>query len=286
MSQSSFKAACIQMRSGVDLDRNAEEAALLVEEACARGASLIITPEMTNMLESKRDAVLAKARNEAEDPVVRRFSELARKHRVYLIAGSVAIRTDGERLANRALAFAPDGSVAARYDKMHMFDVDLAGGETYRESRTYRPGEWGALVDLPGTRLGLTICYDLRFPALYRLLAKAGAELLMVPSAFTRQTGEAHWHVLLRARAIETGSFVLAPAQGGVHESGRQTYGHSLIVGPWGDVIAEAPSEEPGVILAEIDTALVKSARSRIPALQHDRSFRPPIQEEQYAKAI
>lgn len=269
-----FRAACIQLRAGTDIARNADEAARLVEEAVGQGAKLVVTPEMTNILESKRDAVLAKAFPEADDPVARRFAELARRHGVHLIAGSIAVRTEGERLANRCLVFGPDGSVIARYDKMHMFDVDLQGGESYRESRTYRPGEGASVVDLPWGRLGLSICYDLRFPSLYRFLAKAGSELLIVPSAFTRQTGEAHWHVLLRARAIETGSFVLAPAQGGTHESGRQTYGHSLIAGPWGEVLAEAQGEEPGIVLADIDLDLVRQARASIPALLHDRPFR------------
>lgn len=268
-----FRAACIQMRAGIDIGRNADEAARLVDEAAGLGAALIVTPEMTNILESRREAVLANTFREAEDPVARKFSELARRHGVHLIAGSIAVRTEGERLANRCLVFGPDGSVLARYDKMHMFDVDLQGGESYRESRTYRPGEHAETVDLPWGRLGLTICYDLRFPALYRFLAKAGSELLIVPSAFTRQTGEAHWHVLLRARAIETGSFVLAPAQGGVHECGRQTYGHSLIVDPWGELLAEARGEEPGVIVADIDLDRVREARAKIPALRHDRPF-------------
>jgi predicted amidohydrolase len=281
---SEFTAACVQMRSGVDIDRNAEEAAVLVGEAVAKGASLVATPEMTNLIEAKRDAVLAKARRERDDAVVRRFSELARRHEIWLIAGSVALRAEGERLVNRSLVFGPDGAVAARYDKIHMFDVDLPGGESYRESRTYRPGSEVVTVDTARGRIGLSICYDLRFPALYRLLAQAGAELVTIPSAFTRQTGEAHWHVLLRARAIETGAYVLAPAQGGAHASGRQTYGHSLIVGPWGEVLAEAEGEGPGIILARIDLAEVARARTRIPALRHDRAFSRAATDREHAK--
>lgn len=282
-----FRAACVQMRSGLDVGRNAEEAVRLVEEALAMGADLIVTPEMTNMLEAKREAVLAKAMGEGDDPVARALADQARRHGVYIVAGSLAVRTEEERLANRMLVFGPDGRVAARYDKMHMFDVDLAGGESYRESRTYRPGARAALVDLPWGRLGLTICYDLRFPALYRLLAKAGAELIVAPSAFTRQTGEAHWEVLLRARAIETGAFLLAPAQGGSHESGRQTYGHSLIVGPWGEILAEAAGDEPEVIVAEIDLDQSRATRGKIPALRNDRSYHAPESgDEPIARAI
>jgi len=197
---------------------------------------------------------------------------LAARSFATLIAGSLAIKVTNDRAANRAFLIDSKGDITARYDKIHMFDVDLAGGESYRESRTYRPGELAVLSDLPWGRLGLTICYDLRFPALYRALAEAGATMLTIPSAFTQQTGEAHWHVLIRARAIENGCFVLAAAQAGRHENGRETFGHSLIVDPWGRILAEGGTE-PGVVMAEIDLAEVGKARARIPSLQHGRRF-------------
>jgi predicted amidohydrolase len=198
--------------------------------------------------------------------------ELARKLGIFIHVGSLAIKLAPEKAANRSYLIAPSGEIAARYDKIHLFDVDLAGGESYRESRNYRPGEQAVLCDLPWGRLGLTVCYDLRFPALYRALAEAGAIMLAIPSAFTQQTGEAHWHVLNRARAIENGCFVFAAAQGGKHENGRETYGHSLIVDPWGRILAEGGAE-PGVVIAEIDLADVAKARARIPSLQHGRRF-------------
>jgi predicted amidohydrolase len=198
--------------------------------------------------------------------------DLARTLGIYVHVGSLAVKIAPEKAANRSFLIDRKGNIVARYDKIHMFDVDLTGGESYRESRSYRPGEMAVVSDLPWGRLGLTICYDLRFPALYRALAEAGASFLAIPSAFTKQTGEAHWHVLMRARAIENGSFVFAAAQGGLHEHGRETFGHSLVVDPWGRVIAEGGTE-PGVILAEVDPAEVSAARSRVPSLQHGRRF-------------
>jgi deaminated glutathione amidase len=191
---------------------------------------------------------------------------------IWLHVGSIAVLVGNGKIANRSLLFSPQGAVAARFDKLHMFDVELPGGESYRESRNYQAGSAGVIADLPWGSLGLTVCYDLRFPHLYRALATAGADFLAIPSAFTRQTGEAHWHVLIRARAIENGCFVFAAAQAGRHESGRETYGHSLIVSPWGDVIAEADSQS-GVIVADIRPEEVEKARRRIPSLQHDRPF-------------
>lgn len=269
----SFRAGLVQMRTGTDITRNIEEARRLIEEACRAGAEFVVTPEMTNIIESKRDVLLAKAAAENEDSLVSSMRELARDRGIHLLIGSAALEC-GDKLANRSLLIAPDGAIAARYDKIHMFDVDLDGGESYRESRTYRPGGAAVVADLPWGRLGLTICYDVRFPQLYRALAKAGADFISVPSAFTRQTGEAHWHTLLRARAIETGCYMLAPAQGGLHESGRTTYGHSLIAGPWGEVVAEVTGDEPGVVVTEIDPKAVAAARRRIPSLAHDRAFR------------
>ena len=227
---------------------------------------------MTNILAARREQLFAAIVDEDADASLATLRELARQLGIYVHIGSLAIKLSNDRAANRSFLVDPKGDIAARYDKIHMFDVDLAGGESYRESRNYRPGEQAVLTDLPWARLGLTVCYDLRFPALYRALAEAGATMLAIPSAFTKQTGEAHWHVLIRARAIENGSFVFAAAQGGKHESGRDTYGHSLIVDPWGRIIAEAGTE-PGVVMAEIDLAEVANARARIPSLQHGRRF-------------
>jgi len=267
-----FKAAMIQMRSGLTPGANIDDAVRLIGEAKTAGADYVLTPEMTNILAAKREQLFAVAVEEEVDASLATFRELARKLAIYVHVGSLAIKISPDRAANRSFLIDPKGDIAARYDKIHMFDVDLAGGESYRESRNYRPGELAVLADLPWGRLGLTVCYDLRFPALYRALAEGGATVLTIPSAFTKQTGEAHWHVLIRARAIENSSFVFAAAQGGKHENGRETYGHSLIVDPWGRILAEGGTE-PAVIMAEIDPAEVANARARIPSLQHGRRF-------------
>jgi predicted amidohydrolase len=267
-----FRVGLIQMRSGRTPQENLAAAAALIREAKAAGADYVQTPEMTNVMEVKRDRLFAAIGTEDDDATLAGFRALASEVGLYVHVGSLALKVAADKAVNRSFLIDPQGEIAARYDKIHMFDVDLAGGESYRESRTYRPGDVAILGDLPWGRLGLTICYDLRFPALYRALAEAGASFLAVPSAFTRQTGEAHWHVLMRARAIENGCFVLAAAQGGLHENGRETFGHSLIVDPWGRVLAEGGTE-PGVVMAEIDPAEVASARARIPSLQHGRRF-------------
>jgi deaminated glutathione amidase len=272
MSTSTFKAAMIQMRSGLKPSTNIDEAARLIGEARSAGADYVLTPEMTNILAAKREQLFAVVMEEEADSSLATLRELARKLGIYVHIGSLAIKVSHDRAANRSFLVDPKGNIVARYDKIHMFDVDLADGESYRESRNYRPGELAVLADLPWGRLGLTVCYDLRFPALYRALAEAGATMLTIPSAFTKQTGEAHWHVLIRTRAIENGSFVFAAAQGGKHENGRDTYGHSLIVDPWGRIIAEGGTE-PGVVMAEIDPAQIANARARIPSLQHGRRF-------------
>jgi predicted amidohydrolase len=272
MSAGTFKAAMIQMRSGLSPAANSDEAVRMIGEAKSAGADYVLTPEMTNILAVKREQLFSVVVEEEADPSLATLREVARKLGIYVHIGSLAIRISPDRAANRSFLVGPKGDILARYDKIHMFDVDLAGGESYRESRNYRPGELAVLADLPWGRLGLTVCYDLRFPALYRALAEAGATMLAIPSAFTKQTGEAHWHVLMQARAIENGSFVFAAAQGGKHENGRDTYGHSLIVDPWGSIIAEGGTE-PGVIMAEINPAEVASARARIPSLQHGRRF-------------
>ena len=267
-----FKAAMIQMRAGLSPAANLEAAVRMIGEAKAAGAEYVLTPEMTNIMEVKRERLFSNIVTEEADTSLATLRELARKLGITIHIGSLAIKLTPDRAANRSFLIDPKGEIAARYDKIHMFDVDLEGGESYRESRTYRPGEQAVLSDLPWGRLGLTICYDLRFPALYRALAEAGATMLTIPSAFTQQTGEAHWHVLIRARAIENGCFVFAAAQGGKHENGRETFGHSLIVDPWGRILAEGGTE-PGVVMAEIDMAEVAKARARIPSLQHGRRF-------------
>jgi deaminated glutathione amidase len=272
MSAGTFKAAMIQMRSGLKPAANIDAAVRLINEAKSAGAEYVLTPEMTNILAAKREQLFGAIVAEEADPSLATLRELARQLGVYIHIGSLAVSLSPERAANRSFLVDPKGNIAARYDKIHMFDVDLANGESYRESRNYRPGEQAVLADLPWGRLGLTICYDLRFPALYRALAEAGATMLAIPSAFTKQTGEAHWHVLVRSRAIENGCFVFAAAQGGKHENGRDTYGHSLIVDPWGRIIAEGGTD-PGVVMAEIDPAEIANARARIPSLQHGRRF-------------
>jgi predicted amidohydrolase len=272
MSTGTFKAAMIQMRSGLTPRANIDDAVRMISEAKSGGADYVLTPEMTNILAARREQLFAAVVEEEADASLATLRGLARKLGLYIHVGSLAIRISPDRAANRSFLIDPKGDILARYDKIHMFDVDLAGGESYRESRNYRPGELAVLTDLPWGRLGLTVCYDLRFPALYRALAEAGASMLAIPSAFTRQTGEAHWHVLIRARAVENGCFVFAAAQGGKHENGRDTYGHSLIVDPWGRILAEG-STEPAVLMAEIDPAEVANARARIPSLQHGRRF-------------
>ena len=273
-----FIAACIQMRSGTEPAANIAAACVLIREAAGLGATFIATPEMTNLLDIRPGMARAKVRREAEDDGLPVLRALAAELGITLLVGSLAIALeDDERFANRSFLIGPDGAILARYDKIHMFDVEVGDGQTYRESRAYRPGTEAVLAQSPAGRLGLTICYDVRFPHLYRRLAQAGAEILTIPAAFTRVTGEAHWHVLVRARAIETGSFVIAPAQGGKHEDGRETFGHSLIISPWGEILAEAAGAEPGVILARIDQADVAKARGRIPSLGNDKA--PPLRE-------
>jgi predicted amidohydrolase len=267
-----FKAAMIQMRSGLTPAGNVDAAAALIAEAKAGGADYVQTPEMTNLLAANREQLLKTISDEKSDPSLAAFRELARKHGLFVHLGSLAVRHSQDRASNRAFLIDPQGEIVARYDKIHMFDVDLGNGESYRESNNYAPGESAVLADLPWGRLGITICYDVRFPALYRALAEAGATMLTVPSAFTKVSGEAHWHILNRARAIENGCFVMAAAQGGKHENNRETFGHSLIVDPWGRVLAEG-GIEPGVVMAEIDPAEVAKARGRIPSLQHGRRF-------------
>lgn len=272
----SFTAACVQMRTGTDIDCNIEDATKLIREAANAGAQFVATPETTALMELGAKRLFANIVAEEDDRALRAFQGLASDLDIHLLIGSLAVKVAEDKAANRSFLIRPDGAIAARYDKIHMFDVDLGNGEAYRESKNYEAGGKAVLTDLPWGGLGMTVCYDLRFPHLYRQLSHAGAGFLTVPSAFTKPTGEAHWHVLLRARAIETGSFVFAPAQGGTHENGRETYGHSLIIDPWGEVLAEAATD-PCVILAEIDPARINEARSRIPSLTHDRAIIGPV---------
>jgi predicted amidohydrolase len=267
-----FRVALVQLCSGREIASNMAFATGLIRAAAGQGARYIQTPENTALVELSTERLFERIRPEAETTILRDFSALASNLGVWLHIGSVAIRIGEQKAANRSFLFAPDGRIAARYDKIHMFDVDLPSGESYRESKNYQPGGTAVNVRLPWGTLGMTTCYDLRFPEQYKALAQAGADFLAVPSAFTRQTGQAHWHVLLRARAIETGCFVFAAAQGGDHEVGRATYGHSLIISPWGEILAEG-GEDPGLVSADIDVSQVAAARQRIPALHHARPF-------------
>ncbi|PYE88914.1 carbon-nitrogen hydrolase family protein [Phyllobacterium leguminum] len=264
-----FRAAAIQMRSGTDPHANVATLERLVGEAAAQGADYAQTPEMTGAVRRNHEG----ARDEENDLIVNAASRLASQHGIYLHIGSTAIALENGKLANRAFLFGPDGKKITSYDKIHMFDVDLDNGESWRESATYEPGADMVLADLPFGRMGFAICYDIRFPQLFRAQAEAGASILTAPAAFTRQTGEAHWHVLQRARAIENGAFLISAAQGGKHEDGRETYGHSLIVSPWGEILAEADHDEPAVIVADIDTALSDAARRKVPNLKNAFTF-------------
>ncbi|QWW67406.1 carbon-nitrogen hydrolase family protein [Rhizobium sp. WYJ-E13] len=269
----SFTAAAIQMCSGVDPERNAASMVRLVREAAAKGAIYVQTPEMTGMLQRNRAAAKEVLRDESNDIIVRTGSALAAELGIYMHVGSTAIALDDGKMANRGFLFGPDGKIRNRYDKIHMFDVDLDNGESWRESAAYRPGSEARVLSLPFAEMGFTICYDVRFPQLFRAQAVAGAEVMTVPAAFTKQTGEAHWEILLRARAIENGVFIIAAAQAGLHEDGRETFGHSMIVDPWGKVLASAGPLGEAVILTEIDPAAVKAAHDKIPNLKNGREF-------------
>lgn len=270
-----FKAACVQVTAGRELQPNIETALRLGREARHLGADFITFPENVTMIEPVGADAVRKALPESEHPAIPAFRELARETGAWILGGSLSVKLSETKYANRSLLFDAAGNIAARYDKLHLFDVDLAGGERYRESERIVPGERAVTAPLPWGVLGMTICYDVRFPQLYRALAKAGAMMFTVPAAFTEQTGRAHWHILMRARAIECGAFVIAAAQCGIHAQGRRTYGHSLIVAPWGEVLADG-GEGEGVIVAEIDPAKAAEARRRIPALLHDRPFAAP----------
>lgn len=269
----SFTAACIQLRSGKTISDNADAAENLIRAAAKDGAQFVQTPEMSNVLVRSREELLERISDTEDDLFLKRARALAAELGIYLHLGSLAVLAGNGKVANRAFLIGPDGKILATYDKIHMFDVDLPNGESWRESATYEPGTQTVIADLPFAKVGMAVCYDIRFPAIFRTQARQGAQVLTGPAAFTRQTGQAHWHVLQRSRAIENGAYVISAAQGGTHEDGRETYGHSLIVDPWGAVIAEIDNDDPGYVLAEIDTQKVADARARIPAIANERDF-------------
>lgn len=270
---SGFRIACAQMRSGVSQAANFAAMRDLVREAAGRGAHYVQTPEMTGLIQRSKPDLMAQIAPDAGNPVFAAAADLARDLGIWLHVGSTAVATGEGRVANRAAVFSPSGERVASYDKIHMFDVDLDNGESWRESATYDAGDTAVVVLGAPAAFGLAICYDLRFPDLFRTEALAGAQMLTCPAAFTKQTGMAHWHALLRARAIENGAFVCAAAQGGLHEDGRETYGHSLVYGPWGETVGELDHDEPGVLVCEIDPAAAVTARRKIPNLNHGRDF-------------
>ena len=273
-----MKIAAIQMRSGLDPDANIDALEPLLAEAVGQGASYVLTPEVTVLYPENRDHLRSVAAPFENHPQLRRVGELAEAHGVHVHIGSLAVPLPDGRFANRSVLFDPKGAIAATYDKIHLFDADIAGLNAYRESATYAGGDRAVTVPLGPFTLGMSICYDMRFPRLYNTLANAGANLLAVPAAFTVPTGQAHWHVLLRSRAIETGSYVIAAAQGGQHPNGRSTFGHSIIIDPWGRIVAELDHDEPGVLMAEISPEHVRDARERVPALANAKNFAPPEQ--------
>jgi len=272
-----LRAACVQITGKPRVEDNIALIDPMIREAAAKGADLVCLPEICNLVQKNREEQQKQVRTEAEDPALAAFRALAKELGIWIHAGSLAIRPEeGDRLANRGFLIAPDGTIRAKYDKIHMFDVDLENAESYRESFSYRPGEQAVLADTPWGGYGMGVCYDVRFPALFRDLAGAGAKVLTMPACFTQPTGKAHWHVLLRARAIENGCFVIAAAQCGEHEDGRKTYGHSLIIDPWGEVLADGGPDE-GIILADLDMARVDEVRGMVPSLKNGRDYAPPV---------
>ncbi len=274
-----MRVAVLQMCSGTQPGPNLEQLDRLAGEAAAEGAQYALSPEVSIVFAENREGLASVAGPWEGNPDIAAVAEMAKRHRLYLHLGSLAVALPDGRFANRSVLFGPDGEIRAHYDKIHLFDATLPGLRDYRESATYAPGEAAVVIPLGEFGLGMTICYDMRFPALHRALAEAGATLLSVPAAFTKPTGEAHWHVLLRARAIETGCYVIAAAQAGTHENGRQTFGHSMIIDPWGKILAELDGETPGVAMADIDLAAVGAARGRVPALVNARPFSVSVNE-------
>jgi predicted amidohydrolase len=275
-----LRVGLIQTRTPATHETALVQVAPLVRQAAAQGAQFILTPEGTNILQKDRAKLMPALQSLEDDIVVRGLRDLAIELGVWIDIGSALVLRedgpDGGKAANRQAVIDPTGAIVATYDKLHMFDVDLPTGETARESATYEPGERAVVVDTPLGVFGLTICYDMRFPALHRALALKGATILTVPAAFTRPTGQAHWEILLRARAIETGSFVLAAAQGGFHEDGRGTWGRSIAIGPWGEILGLLDHDEPGVLVVDLDLDAAPKARAAIPALKNARAFVGP----------
>lgn len=267
-----MKVALVQLCSGIDIAENIAATSDLIREAAKDGASLIATPEMTHLVQKDKQDLKAKISPQEEEPAIRAFADLAKELEIDLLIGSMALK-EGDKIANRGFHFTPDGVIKASYDKIHLFDAQVSDTESYRESSTYTAGDAPVMTAVGQTKIGLSICYDLRFPALYRHYAQDGAKIVTIPAAFTVPTGKAHWDILLRARAIETGSFVLAAAQGGTHADGRLTWGHSKIIDPWGDVVAELAHDRPGYVVADIDLSEVEKARKRIPAWADTRPF-------------
>ena len=272
----SFRVACLQVNAGTDMRVNIEAACYLTHEARAEGAELVLMPENVAMMESGRTNIVMKAQREEAHEALQAFRQLARDTGAWIHTGSLSVLLDDGMVANRSYLLSPDGHEAARYDKIHMFDVSLANGESYRESSTFKPGGRAVIASLPWGKMGMSICYDLRFPQLYRMLAQNGAQFLAIPAAFTRTTGRAHWHVLMRARAIETGCYVFAPAQCGEHANNRQTYGHALIVSPWGEILADG-GETPGFVISDVFPDKVREARDAVPAWSVERPILPPV---------
>ncbi len=271
-----IKVALIQLRTQARLDAARDQLTPLLERAAKSGAHLIATPEGTNILQRDRERFDEDALYEDDPAALAWYSEQAKTYGVTLLIGSALLRRRVGKSANRSLLFGPDGALIDHYDKIHLFDVNLGAGQETKESNAYEPGSRAVVADTPAGKLGLTICYDVRFPHLYRDLAKAGAQIICVPAAFTAPTGKAHWHALLRARAIETGAYIIAPAQGGRHEDGRTTFGHSLMVDPWGEIFAELDHDEPGLLVAGLKLDKVAEARAKIPSLTHDRPYQAP----------
>lgn len=268
-----IKTACIQMNSGPHIEPNLDIAERLIREAAAQGATLIATPEVTDQVISNRAERIGEMLTQGEHPGVERFSTLAKERGIHLLIGSMCIKVADDKIANRSFLFGPDGALKETYDKIHLYDVDLPTGESHRESKMFEGGACAVLADLDHVKLGMSICYDLRFPHLYRDLAKKGAAILSIPAAFTVPTGTAHWEILLRARAIETGAFVIAPAQCGDHQGARKTYGHSAIIAPWGEVLGMAGTEQEGFVIADLEMERVAKARTAIPVLHHDKEY-------------
>lgn len=266
-----FLSACVQMRSACSVAENVAAASALIAEAADQGAQFITTPEMTSLLVTKSDDLFATVRGEEEDEALPAFRALAAEKKIWLLIGSLPIRLSAEKVANRSFLLSPEGSIAARYDKIHMFDVALASGESWRESAAYAPGEDVVTADTPAGRLGLSICYDVRFPALFEALGRRGCDVIAIPAAFTVPTGQAHWHLLQRARAVEASAYVVAAAQVGEHADGRRTYGHSLVVDPWGEVVLDMGGDRPGLAFAELDPRRIAEVRRQLPSLANRR---------------